>query len=73
MIICPIETVLDDILAVQVNSYDANRLKNGSTITFRGKNKDPQSGRVIVKSADKLIAICSLQEMQLQPVRVFNL
>ena len=73
MIICPIETVLDDILAVQVNSYDANRLKNGSTITFRGKNKDPQSGRVVVKSADKLIAICSLQEMQLQPVRVFNL
>tara|TARA_B100000927_G_scaffold291508_1_gene294083 strand:+ start:137 stop:1051 length:915 start_codon:yes stop_codon:yes gene_type:complete len=73
MIISPIETVLDDILAVQINNHDANRLRNGSAITFDGNWNGPHSGKVIAKSADKLIAICSLEETQLQPVRVFNL
>jgi len=73
MIINPIETVLDDILAVHIDDHDANRLRNGSTITFDGNGDEPHLGRVVAKSADKLIAICSLQEMQLQPIRVFNL
>ena len=73
MIISPIETVLDDILAVQIDNHDANRLKNGSTITFDCNNDEPQLGRVVAKSADKLIAICNLRDMQLQPIRVFNL
>ena len=73
MIINPIETVLDDILAVHIDDHDANRLRNGSTITFDGNSDEPHLGRVVAKSADKLIAICSLQEMQLQPIRVFNL
>ncbi|MEC7270163.1 MAG: tRNA pseudouridine(55) synthase TruB [Pseudomonadota bacterium] len=73
MIISPIETVLDDILAVQIDNHDANRLRNGSTITFGGNNNEPQLGRVVAKSADKLIAICSLKDTQLQPIRVFNL
>ena len=73
MIISPIETVLDDILAVQIDNHDANRLRNGSTITFGGNSNDPQLGRVVAKSADKLIAICSLKDMRLQPIRVFNL
>ncbi|MBC24917.1 MAG: hypothetical protein CML92_00985, partial [Rhodobiaceae bacterium] len=73
MIISPIETVLDDILAVQIDNHDANRLRNGSTITFDGNSNEPQLGRVVAKSADKLIAICSLKDMQLQPIRVFNL
>ena len=73
MIISPIETVLDDILAVQIDNHDANRLKNGSTITYDCNNDEPQLGRVVAKSADKLIAICNLRDMQLQPIRVFNL
>ena len=73
MIISPIETVLDDILAVQIDNHDANKLRNGSTITFGGNNNEPQLGRVIAKSEDKLVAICSLKDKQLQPIRVFNL
>ena len=73
MVIRPVETVLDDILAVQVGNHDAIRLKNGSPIVFDDKKAGPHPDRVIVKSADKLIAICKLQEMQLKPVRVFNL
>lgn len=73
MIISPIETVLDDILAVQINNHDANRLRNGSTIAYDGNKNELHLGRVVAKSADKLIAICNLQEMQLQPIRVFNL
>tara|TARA_Y100000992_G_scaffold280142_1_gene226954 strand:- start:374 stop:1288 length:915 start_codon:yes stop_codon:yes gene_type:complete len=73
MIVNPIETVLDDILAVQIDNHDANRLRNGSKITFDGNGNEPQLGRVVAKSADKLIAICSLKDMQLQPIRVFNL
>ncbi len=73
MIINPIETVLDDILAVQIDNRDANRLRNGSKITFDGDGNEPQLGRVLAKSADKLIAICSLKDKQLQPIRVFNL
>ena len=65
--------MLDDILAVHIDDHDANRLRNGSTITFDGNSDEPHLGRVVAKSADKLIAICSLREMQLQPIRVFNL
>ena len=44
-----------------------------STITYDCNNDEPQLGRVVAKSADKLIAICNLRDMQLQPIRVFNL
>ena len=73
MIISPVETVLDDILAVQVDNHDASRLRNGSSITYEFSEYEPLPGRVIARSADKLIAICTLKEMQLKPVRVFNL
>ncbi len=73
MIVNPIEAVLDDILAVQIDNHDANRLRNGSTIAFDDSGNEPELGRVVAKSADKLIAICSLKDKQLQPIRVFNL
>jgi len=69
----PIETVLDDILAVKVNNHDASRLKNGMSISQYIDSEHPFSGEVYATCEGNIIAICKYANGQIQPQKVFNL
>jgi tRNA pseudouridine55 synthase len=72
LLIQPIETVLDDILAVNVSKQEANKLKTGLSIPlileYIGNNRDAYA--IFEK---KLIALCKINENVLRPIRVLNI
>jgi len=72
-IVEPIETVLDDILAVKVNNHEASKLKNGMSINQTIDSEFPFSGEVYATCGEKIVAICKYANGQIQPQKVFNL
>jgi len=72
-IVEPIETVLDDILAVKVNNHEASKLKNGMSINKTIDSEFPFSGEVYATCGEKIVAICKYANGQIQPQKVFNL
>ena len=69
----PIETVLDDILAVKVSNQDASRLKNGMSISQQIDSEYTFSGEVYATCDGNIVAICKYANGQIQPQKVFNL
>ena len=69
----PIETVLDDILAVKVSNQDASRLKNGMSISQQIDSEYTFSGEVYATCEGNIVAICKYANGQIQPQKVFNL
>lgn len=67
-ILQPVESALDDILAWEVNSTLAQKLRHGQAIPV-----SEGSGMVQVRHNGKLIALCSVAQGLMTPVRVFNL
>ena len=69
----PVETALDDIPALAIDTSDAMRLKRGQAILLRGRDAPIIKGVVYATSRGSLIALGEIQQGQLRPTRVFNL
>lgn len=67
--VLPVMTVLDDIPALAVTEYEADRLRHGQTI----KLPTAKSGLVCVKQNDVPLALAEVEDGNVRPVRVFNL
>jgi tRNA pseudouridine55 synthase len=63
----PVESVLDDIPAREIDSASAQRLRLGQSLPHDGE------GLVRARCNGELIAICNLGGGKMKPVRVFNL
>jgi tRNA pseudouridine55 synthase len=72
-IVKPINTVLDDILAVNVSNHEAFKLKNGLSINYKNLDAKTISGKVYTIYSGQIIAICNIDDGLIKPVRVFNL
>ena len=77
-IVWPLINGLDDILAIAVNDTELQRLQRGNDIRFLSKMDaarlpatDPE-GPVLAVYQDRVIAICTLKGVTLQPTRVLN-
>jgi tRNA pseudouridine55 synthase len=69
----PIETALDDILALAVSPADAARLQRGQAVLLRGRDASIIRGVVQVASSGQLVAIAEADGGEIVPRRVFNL
>ena len=77
-IMWPLINGLDDILAIAINDTELQRLQRGNDIRFLSKMDaarlpatDPD-GPVLAVYQDRVIAICTLKGVTLQPTRVLN-
>jgi tRNA pseudouridine55 synthase len=66
----PVESALDDIPAVEIDSDQAKRIKQGQVIPFASRATERT---VLAKHNDILVAVCSVAQDMMTPVRVFNL
>lgn len=70
----PVESALDDILAWDIDSTQAVRLRHGQTITPPSiANGDGESVFMLAQCDGKPVAICKRSEGVMKPVRVFNI
>jgi len=74
----PVESALDDILAWDISSDQAIRLKRGQTILlsegYAGKPESiPDHTVMLTRCNGKAIAMCSVTQGSVKPVRVFNI
>jgi tRNA pseudouridine55 synthase len=72
-VLLSVETVLDDIPVLAVNSQEAARLKNGQAVLLGNRNAPQMQGMIFVASSGCPIAIAELKQGALHPKRVFNL
>lgn len=68
--IYPLDIVLDDILAFQVDKFQQLELRNGKKVRV---NLGIPDQIIRAKFNEQLVAICRLENKYLQPVRVFNI
>jgi tRNA pseudouridine55 synthase len=74
----PMVNGLDDILAIAVNDLETQRLQRGNDIKFLSRMDadrlpmTPPAGPVLAVNGDRVIAICTLTGVTLQPTRVLN-
>jgi tRNA pseudouridine55 synthase len=74
----PLANGLDDILAIAINDTETQRLQRGNDIKFLSKidadrlPMTPPEGPVLAMNGDRVIAICTLTGVTLQPTRVLN-
>ncbi|MEZ5690770.1 MAG: tRNA pseudouridine(55) synthase TruB [Rickettsiales bacterium] len=73
----PVESALDDILAWDVNSTQAEFLRNGQSISvpsFMGREVSADGNTILFARNDGVpVAICKYEAGVMKPVRVFNL
>src|SRR6202167_1673921 len=72
-VLLPVETALDDILALAVSPADAARLTRGQAVLLRGRDAAVIRGAVQVASGGQLVAIAEIDRGEIVPKRVFNL
>lgn len=66
----PVESALDDILALEIDSHQAAALKRGQPISVK---QVVGNDIVLARHQGKAIAICKAAHGTMKPVRVFNL
>lgn len=69
----PIETALDDIPALALNSDDAARIRRGQRVLLRGRDAPIFVGTVLVTHRGDPVALTEYVRGELRPLRVFNL
>lgn len=70
----PVESALDDILAWDIDSTQATRLRQGQTVNIPDINSGgSDSIFVLARDNGKAMAICKWEAGVMKPVRVFNL
>ncbi|MEP2942235.1 MAG: tRNA pseudouridine(55) synthase TruB [Hyphomicrobiales bacterium] len=72
-VLLPVQTALDDIPALAVNSKDAVRLKRGQSVLLRGHDAPLICDTVSVSSGGCLVALGEVDKGTLKPKRIFNL
>lgn len=65
----PVESALDDIPALEIEPDQAARLKRGQSFPVKLVSEE----NVLARCDGKPIALCSVSQGQMKPVRVFNL
>lgn len=68
----PVESVLDDIPARELDPTSARQLRNGQVLRLPGKLLE-EGSMVQISSGGVLIAVCEIRRGMMKPVRVFNL
>ena len=70
----PLETSLRDIAVMAVSEVEASKLKQGQSLSPKGKISSLAGSTVAAAFCDKvLIAIVRIEESKISPIRVFNL
>ena len=69
----PIETVLDGIPAQAVDERQAQRLRLGQPVLLRGANAPIAAQAVLVSCGSRPVGICTIEQGELKPKRLFNL
>lgn len=70
----PVESALDDILARDIDSTQALRLRRGQTVDIPDLGSGDSAGIfMLARENGKAVAICKWQAGVMKPVRVFNL
>ncbi len=72
-ILYPVETALDDIPAMAIDSTQAARLKQGQSVIIRGRDAPIAEDPVLVMWQGKPVAIAAIEGGVLKSKRVFNL
>jgi len=83
-VLLPVETMLDDILALALNETEAARLRNGQSVTFvsrpdvqrlydAGLDTLNEVNTALVTCKGKPVAITEIAGTEISPSRVFNL
>ncbi|MEP4703963.1 MAG: tRNA pseudouridine(55) synthase TruB [Hyphomicrobiales bacterium] len=72
-VLLPVQTALDDIPVLAVNSKDAVRLKRGQSVLLRGHDAPLICDTVSVSSGGCLVALGEVDKGTLKPKRIFNL
>ena len=67
----PVESALDDILALELDSNSAARLQRGQTVPLH--YEEPNGTLVRARCDGKLVGICEWANGAIKPVRMFNL
>lgn len=67
----PVESALDDILAWDIRSDQATQLKRGQTLHLQDSMAD--NPVMLARCEGRPVAICSVSNGQVKPVRVFNI
>lgn len=69
----PVESALDDILAWEITPDQAAELRMGRSIHIPSNEAETASIIMLAKCEGKAVAMCSLSQGSVKPVRVFNL
>ena len=69
----PVETALDDIPVLATTEQEAIELRHGRAIVFTSSLMAENPEWILAMLEDKAVALCSAQDGQLRPKRVFNL
>ncbi len=69
----PVETALDDIPALAVDSTEAARLKRGQPVIMRGRDAPVLQGTILVEHRGMPVALAEVSQGALKPKRVFNM
>ncbi|MCP4393277.1 MAG: tRNA pseudouridine(55) synthase TruB [Alphaproteobacteria bacterium] len=76
---CPIETVLDDILALQISEENARDLSFGRAISFEDEMVKPENeiplekGSIVCAMSDgRMIALCRVDGDMITPIKVMS-
>ncbi len=67
----PVESALDDILALDVDTNQAARLTRGQPVML--PQGDWKNGSIMARHNGRLVAICEQSQDAIRPVRVFNI
>lgn len=69
----PVQTALDGIPALVVDSSDASVLRRGKSIILRGRDAPIHQGLIYATTRGKLVALGEVSQGELRPSRVFNI
>ncbi|MFZ4805887.1 MAG: tRNA pseudouridine(55) synthase TruB [Hyphomicrobiaceae bacterium] len=72
-LLLPVESVLENLLNVNVNSGDAARLKRGQPVLMRGRDAPVLSGPFFATCKGQIVALGEADRGELRPTRVFNI
>ena len=72
-LLLPVESALENLLNVNVNSGDAARLKRGQPVLVRGRDAPILSGLFFATCKGQIVALGEADRGELRPTRVFNI
>lgn len=72
-LLLPVETALNALLAVNVSSAEASRLKRGQPVLVRGRDAPIVTGMFFATCKGQIVAMGEADRGELRPTRIFNI